>query len=62
MSDKPGIRYNCAENDNHFYFVEEEGESPELWIGDGAENSWTIIGLGDLTAGLAKAGYDLRKV
>jgi hypothetical protein len=48
------IRYDCTENDNHFYVstVDEE-----ILVGDCLEKGWLVIGIRELCEGLRRAGY-----
>lgn len=56
-SKRKKIRYDCTENDNHLIFVPDDGdvdEIGEVWVGDGAERSHTVIGMKDLLAAIDK--------
>ena len=53
--------YTCKENDNEIIVCDgrQHGDGIELHIGDGAEPSWLVIGLDDLTAALQQIGITL---
>ena len=62
----PGeLRYDCRENENHFYMNFVDGKLDELLFGNELEREWVVIGFSDLVNGLEKAGYrveDMNKV
>ena len=61
MKDKR-VKYNCLENDNHFYMNFVDGKLDEFEIGDELEESWTVISFKDICEGLKKAGYEVQRL